>query len=303
MATAQSGIFALGTSSHGYLELNRAKGVRGEDLVHAVADLREPRTTMGGVNLVSGFRPELWRDVAPDTMPADLLGFNEPIAGVDGYSMPATQHDLWLWIAGASNDVVFDMAARCTGALSALATVAEETSSWPYHHDRDLTGFIDGTANPSVTSAPAAALVPDGWPGAGGSVLLFQKWQHDIDAWTALPTWQQERVMGRTKDDSVELEGDLRDPASHVARTDQELDGADLEIFRRNTPYGIVTNHGTMFIGFARDQARLARMLARMAGAEDGIRDALTMYATALSGSYYWVPSVDALRRFSTPED
>ena len=30
MATAQSGIFALGTSSHGYLELNRAKGVRGE---------------------------------------------------------------------------------------------------------------------------------------------------------------------------------------------------------------------------------------------------------------------------------
>ena len=109
--------------------------------------------------------------------------------------------------------------------------------------------------------------------------------------------------MGRTKDDSVELEGDLRDPASHVARTDQELDGADLEIFRRNTPYGIVTNHGTMFIGFARDQARLARMLARMAGAEDGIRDALTMYATALSGSYYWVPSVDALGRFSTPED
>ena len=97
--------------------------------------------------------------------------------------------------------------------------------------------------------------------------------------------------------------GDARDPSSHVARTEQELGGEDLEIFRRHTPYGIVTNHGTMFVGFARDQARLARMLARMAGAEDGIRDALTIYATALSGSYYWVPSVEALRRFATPED
>ena len=32
-------------------------------------------------------------------------------------------------------------------------------------------------------------------------------------------------------------------------------------------------DHGTMFIGFSCDQQRLARMLARIAGAEDGIRD------------------------------
>jgi putative iron-dependent peroxidase len=184
-----------------------------------------------------------------------------------------------------------------------VASVADEVQSWPYHHDRDLTGFVDGTANPSVTVAPDAALVPEGSPGAGGSVLLFQKWQHDIDGWSSLSVREQERIMGRTKDDSTELEGDARDPASHVARTDQELDGADLEIFRRNTPYGVVTNHGTMFIGFARDQARLARMLARMAGAEDGIRDALTFYATALTGAFYWVPPIEALRGFSSGDD
>jgi len=55
-----------------------------------------------------------------------------------------------------------------------------------------------------------------------------------------------------------------------------------------------------MFIGFSGDQHRLARMLARMAGAEDGIRDALTRYTTAVSGAYYFVPSVEALRRFAT---
>src|SRR2546423_674074 len=100
MPIAQTGIFALGTTSHEYLELDLRPGVAGIDLVRTVADLREPRTTMGGVNFVSGFRPELWRSVAPDDMPASLSGFNEPVVGVDGYSMPAAQHDLWLWMTG-----------------------------------------------------------------------------------------------------------------------------------------------------------------------------------------------------------
>ena len=43
-------------------------------------------------------------------------------------------------------------------------------------------------------------------------------------------------------------------------------------------------------------------MLARMAGAEDGIRDALTKYTTAVSGAYYFVPSVEALRRFAAAD-
>ena len=63
MRTPQSGIFALGTNSHAYLELDGSVG--GEQLVRAVASLREPRTTMGGVNLVAGFRPELWREAVP----------------------------------------------------------------------------------------------------------------------------------------------------------------------------------------------------------------------------------------------
>ena len=43
-------------------------------------------------------------------------------------------------------------------------------------------------------------------------------------------------------------------------------------------------------------------MLARMAGAEDGIRDALTRYTTAVSGAYYFVPSVEALRSFASSD-
>ncbi|HEU5211538.1 MAG TPA: Dyp-type peroxidase [Gaiellaceae bacterium] len=288
MRSPQSGIFALGTASHAYLELDAVDDP--VPVVAAVASLREPRTTIGGVNLVAGFRPELWRRVGRAEAPADVTGFDDDVVGPDGFAMPATQHDAVLWVSGAAYDVVFDVARDAIAALRGVAEVADETSSWPYRHDRDLTGFIDGSENPSLVDAPATILVPDGEPGAGGTILLLQKWVHDVEAWEALPTTRQEAVIGRTKPDSVEL--DPRPEDSHVARTDQDDFG---HIFRRNMPYGTVTDHGTMFVGFSATQKPLADMLDSMAGL-DGPRDALTDFTRPLSGAYYIVPSTDSLR-------
>jgi putative iron-dependent peroxidase len=296
--TAQSGIFALGTSSHAYLEFDSRDGVDGRDLVAAVSSLREPRTTMGGVNLVAGFRPELWRVAAPDDAPEGLEGFTQDLVGVDGFGMPATQHDAVLWLSGGAYDVVFETARAAIAATASLASVAEETSSWPYLHDRDLTGFIDGSENPTLIEAPGLVLVPNGRPGAGGTVLLLQKWAHDVVAWEALTVPDQERVIGRTKADSVEL--DDKPPTSHVASTDQERFG---DIFRRNMPYGTVTDHGTMFVGFAAERRPLEAMLESMAGLETGERDALTRYTRPLTGAYYFVPSVESLLQVSGRPD
>jgi putative iron-dependent peroxidase len=291
MSTPQGGIFALGTSSHAYLEFDALAGQRGRALVDAISALREPWTTMGGVNLVAGFRPELWQEVAPDDAPTDVDGFNENVVGVDGFVMPATQHDAVLWLSGSAYDVIFDTAREAIAALRDRASVAEETSSWPYRHDLDLTGFIDGTENPTLIDAPEVALIAEGSPGAGGTVLLLQKWAHDATAWESLPVEEQERVIGRTKSESVELED--RPDDSHVGSTDQERFG---EIFRRNMPYGTVTDHGTMFVGFAGEQKRLSTMLESMAGLTSGTRDALTRFTHPLTGAYYFVPSTESVR-------
>jgi len=288
--TPQSGIFALGTASHAYLELDAAGGTGGK-LVRAVASLREPQTTMGGVNLVSGFRPEFWRDLVPEDAGLDVKSFDADVVGPDGYAMPATQHDAVLWLSGSEYDVVFDTAREAIAALEPFATVAEETSSWPYRHDRDLTGFIDGSENPDLVDAPEVAVIPEGRPGAGGSILLLQKWSHEVGAWESLGVADQEQVIGRTKDESVEL--DPKPDDSHVAVTDQDRFG---KIFRRNMPYGTVTDHGTMFVGFCAEQGPLATMLESMVGLADGPRDALTRYTQPLTGAYYFVPSAQSLR-------
>jgi len=206
--------------------------------------------------------------------------------------MPATQHDAVLWLSGSAYDVIFDVSRMAIRELGGLAVVAEETSSWPYQHDRDLTGFIDGTENPSLIDAPDVAVVDEGRSGAGGTVLLLQKWVHDADKWEALSVADQEQVMGRRKADSVELEHKPDD--SHVASTDQDRLG---KIFRRNMPYGTVTDHGTMFVGFSSDQQILASMLDSMVKTPD----ALTRYTHPITGAYYFVPSIESIRRFAAP--
>ena len=57
-----------------------------------------------------------------------------------------------------------------------------------------------------VIDAPDIAVIPPDGPGAGGTILLLQKWSHDAAAWESLPVARQEQVIGRTKLDSVELE-------------------------------------------------------------------------------------------------
>ncbi len=303
MPSPQTGIFALGDSAHYYLEFALDPGATDAVAVQTVVDVHEPHTTVGGVNLVIGFRPELWRRVAPNDAPRDLHGFNAELRGADGYTMPATQADIFLWIAGASYDVVFDLAIEAIDAIKPVARLVRELSGWSYRHSRDLTGFEDGTENPSLLEAPDVALVSDGLPGAGGSVLLFQQWRHDTDAFRALSLAAQERVIGRTKPDSIEFDAAAMPRDSHVARTKLIENGEELPIFRRNVPYGTVSEHGTLFVGFACDQHRLHRMLEQMAGVGDGVRDALTRFTTPLTGSYYFVPSLTALARFATPSD
>jgi len=300
MSTPQMGIFALGDASHGFIEFALRGSAAPKDAVSVVAGMHDPRKTIEGVNLVVGFRPELWRAVAPADTPSGTASFARNLVGPDGYSMPATQADVFIWIAGASYDTVFDVATTIIGDLQRVATPVRELTGWTYQHNRDLTGFQDGTQNPTLVDAPDVALIPDGEPGAGGSILLFQQWKHDADAWRALSIEKQERIIGRTKAESIELDESRMPADSHVSRTTLEEGGQELDIFRRNTPYGRVGDHGTVFIGFAKQQHRLQRMLERMVGIGDGVRDALTRFTVPLTGAYYFVPALSTLERYAS---
>jgi putative iron-dependent peroxidase len=162
--TPQSGIFALGTSSVSYLEFDLHPDADPRAAVQLLADLQGPGGTTGGVNLVIGFRPELWRVIAPDEIPAAIAGFNQDLVGHEGYTMPATQHDIYMSASGHAYDTVSDMAGDAVRQLADVAGLVHETRGWTYKDSRDLTGFIDGTKNPPWMVAPSWALIPSDQP-------------------------------------------------------------------------------------------------------------------------------------------
>jgi putative iron-dependent peroxidase len=248
------GIFAVGTSAHSFLEFAMRADTTPLKLVRAVADALETQSTVGGANIVLGVRPSIWAQVASDQVPEHAADFAAPLIGAEGFTMPATQQDLWVWVAGTGRDLVFDVATDIVATLRPVAEPATEVSGWSYRHSRDLTGFEDGTENPPLSRAADVAVVPAGRPGEGSSVVLVQQWVHQAQEWNSLDVATQEKVIGRTKADSIELDENIQPAESHVARTAiEDQNGDDLEVFRRNVPYGTVTEHGTMFVGFTSD--------------------------------------------------
>jgi len=292
VTTPQPGIFAQGTSSHYHLELDARPGASPSDLAAAVARLREPAVTSGGTNLVIGLGAGLLAQIAPEAVPGDA----RPFAGLSGVAgtVPATPHDLWVWLHGTGPDVLLDAARAAIACLSGAFTLAQEQPCFVYHDSRDLTGFIDGTENPPVEDAPDVAVVPDGAPGEGSAHVITMRWVHDLPAFEALPVAEQERVIGRTKVDSVELAD--KPATAHISRVVIEEDGEELEIYRRSTPYGTVGEHGLYFVAFSADPSRFTRMLEAMfdtAGA--GVHDHLVDFTHPVSCAFYVAPPLEVL--------
>ncbi|MGZ4755859.1 MAG: Dyp-type peroxidase [Acidimicrobiia bacterium] len=296
MATGQPGIFAQGTRSHYSLEFDVRPGAGTAHVAAAVAALREPTVTAGGFNLVVGFGAALWPRLMPsaETMPGELRAF-DTVEGLDGHRAPSTQHDLWIWIHGTGEDLALDAARACTAVLAPVAVLAIEQPCFVYRDSRDLTGFVDGTENPPIDEAPSVALIADGEPGEGGAYVITQRWVHDLEKFHAQPVAEQEGTIGRTKPDSVELDDAVKPPTAHIARVVIEEGGEELEIYRRSTPYGTVGEQGLYFVGFSAELSRFDKMLARIFGLADGIRDHLTDFTRPVSGAYYFAPSLEAL--------
>jgi putative iron-dependent peroxidase len=292
MSTPQHGIFAQGTAAHYFLEFDLRRGAGLEPL----RQLRQPAVSAGGVNLVVAFGPALWLRLAPDHAPASLKPF-APVVAPDGRTAPATQHDIWLWINGSTPDVVFERARAAAETLEETATLEAEQPCFVHRDSRDLTGFIDGTANPQLLDAPVVALVPHGEPGEDGSHVIAMRWVHDLDAFEALPVPEQERVFGRTKADSVELDDAAKPATAHIARVEiHDSEGEELPIYRRSVPYGNVHEHGLYFVAFSADLQRYDVMLSRMFGtAPDGLHDRMTDFTRPVSGAYYFAPSLTLL--------
>jgi putative iron-dependent peroxidase len=263
-------------------------------LVRAIG-FREPQKRLSAIASIGS---DAWDRLFSGPRPAELHRFTE-LSG-PRHTAPATPGDLLFHIRAESLDVCFELADRILKSMADAVTVVDEVHGFRYFDNRDLLGFVDGTENPDGALAVSATAVGDEDPEFAGSCYVHvQKYVHDMSSWNSISVTEQERVIGRTKLDDIELDDDVKPVDAHIALnviTDDA--GTELKIVRHNMPFGELgkSEYGTYFIGYSRTPRVTERMLRNMfLGDPPGNTDRILDFSTAITGGLFFSPTLDFL--------
>jgi porphyrinogen peroxidase len=239
-----------------------------------------------------------WDRLFTGPRPVDLHPFVE-LAG-PRHTAPATPGDLLFHIRAERMDVCFELANHILKAMAGAVTVVDEVHGFRFFDNRDLLGFVDGTENPDGPRAVNATQIGDeDMDFAGSCYVHVQKYVHDMAAWESLSATEQERVIGRTKLEDIELDDDEKPSNSHIAlNVVTDDDGHQLPIVRHNMPFGElgIGELGTYFIGYSRTAAVTEQMLRNMfLGDPPGNTDRVLDFSTAITGGMFFSPTVNFL--------
>ncbi len=256
----------------------------------------------GRLSCIVAIGAALWSRLGCSSRPAELRPFS-PIEG-PAHKAPSTRGDLLFHIRAERADLCFELARLLLDALGDAVRVIDETCGFRYFDARDLLGFVDGTANPAGHDIPDSALVGDeDREFAGGSYVVTQKYLHDLSAWKAIGSDQQEKIIGRTKVDNIELDDETASRKSHKSlATIVDAEGVEHDILRDNMPFGSPGRRefGTYFIGYSRRLWVIEKMLERMfVGEPVGAYDRLLDFSTAQTGTTFFAPSRSMLARLA----
>jgi putative iron-dependent peroxidase len=257
----------------------------------------EFRDLEAGLSCVMGFGSEAWDRLFGGPRPAELHPFREIRSGAR--HAVSTPGDLLFHIRAKRMDLCFELATQIMARIGNAVSAVDEVQGFRYFDDRDLLGFVDGTENPRGTAVVEAVLIGDEDANfAGGSYVIVQKYLHDLDAWNALSTEAQERVIGRTKLSDIELDDSVKPTSAHNALTTIVEDGKEIKILRDNMPFGRPGSgeFGTYFIGYSRSPRTIEQMLENMfIGKPPGNYDRILDFSRAVTGNLFFVPSATFL--------
>lgn len=248
---------------------------------------------------VMGIGYEAWRRLElPEPLPKELSNFEE-IRG-EKHTAVSTQGDLHFHLRADNNSICFDMAVEISKILNPVAVSLEEIHGFKYWDNRSILGFVDGTENPHGEDRNHFALIGEEDPEyKGGSYLFVQKYLHNMDAWRHLSTEDQEKVIGRSKENDIEMSDEVKPKNSHIALANI---GDDLKIIRDNMPFGKPSSNefGTYFISYANRFSTTMQMLNNMfIGNPPGNYDRILDFSTAKTGTLFFVPTKNMLDEFS----
>lgn len=248
------------------------------------------------LHMAVGISHQAWNkfDIA---QPKELAPFPY-IKGQDAEAI-STDVDLVLHIRSLRRDVTYLLANKLHSSLGDSVVLVEEVSCFQYLDSRDLTGFVDGTENPTGEKRKIVALVNEEDNAfKNGSYLNLMKFVHNLPKWEKEEIKTQEDIYGRTKEDNIEYAGADKSLHSHTKRTSlKDEHGKSLEILRQSMPFASLNEKGLMFASYSKSPMPFNLMLESMLlGDEEGHTDHLMKYTSIKTGQAFFVPSIDWLK-------
>lgn len=208
-----------------------------------------------------------------------------------GIDIPSTPAALWCWLRGDDRGEIFHRSRQIESLLASTFILDNVVDSFAYDTNRDLSGYEDGTENPTGEEAIETAVVKGQGPGLdGSSFVAVQQWLHDFEILNAMTTEHRDDVIGRHISDNEEF--DEAPESAHVKRSAQESYEPEAFILRRSMPWSEGMEGGLIFTAFGKSFDAYEAILNRMLGNEDGISDALFTFTRPISGAYFWCPPI-----------
>jgi porphyrinogen peroxidase len=279
LADVQPGILAPIPPQARYLSFNAVHGCEPLAALRALSDLVDgDRAVVGlGASLVQSLGCHIDGLRAP------------PVHTGPAVEVPATPAALWCWLRGDDRGELLHRGRAITQALGGAFVPCETLDAFRHGSGRDLTGYEDGTENPTGAAATEAAFVSGRGRGLdGSSFVAVQQWLHDFGSFEAMGSARQDAAIGRRRSDNEEL--DDAPACAHVKRTAQESFEPEAFVLRRSMPWAEGQRAGLVFVAFGKSFDAFEAQLRRMVGIDDGITDALFKFSRPVTGSYFWCP-------------
>ncbi|KFD53045.1 hypothetical protein M513_06161 [Trichuris suis] len=235
-------------------------------------------------------------EICPPVIPKHLAKSFPHVARGSGVTgMPNSGGDLFVHAKSDSRSNLFEFSRLITNKIKPFIEKFDDIYGFVYKDNRDLSGFVDGTENPSEEDRSAICIEQK----TGGSYCMTQKWIHDLAFIASQPDNTMESFIGRTIHSDQEL--NEKSETSHLSRTraGTEYKGPKpFQIYRQSMPFGKVsTEAGLLFIAFANSTKNFDYMLDRMFGAsEDGLSDDIIHFTKCVQSNYWYFPSKEELK-------
>lgn len=221
---------------------------------------------------------------------AKIHGLHEmpALSGV-AVEVPSTPASIWLWLRGEDRGELVNLSRKLKSLLSPAFDLRDAVDSYTFRHNRDLSGYEDGTENPADAAALDAAIVQNELPGyEGSSFVAVQQWLHNLNHFESLAQKERDYIVGRRQSDNEELKN--APESAHVKRSAQESFTPPAFMVRRSMPWNDATREGLVFVAFGHTLQAFEAVMRRMVGLDDGITDGMFRFSQPVNGAYFWCP-------------